>query len=122
MSKNSGGHAAVARRFAQVAADAAAWETYCRETFEACAAAGPRRSDGTNKLRWLQYPRKYMSIDQYWHAAQTHGALLLGPIVSSYRQTQGRKQSARNNLNPPTNHRAEAGRQRSPKKHAKKPL
>lgn len=53
MSRNSGGHAAVARRFAQVAADAAAWETYCRETFEACAAAAPRRSDGTKKLRWM---------------------------------------------------------------------
>jgi hypothetical protein len=104
-----GGHAAVARRFAQVAADPAAWETYCREMFEACAAAAPRRSDGTTKLRWMQYPRNYMAIDQYWHAAQTHGALLLGPIVSSYRQAQRRKQCAPNNLNPPHRQRAKAG-------------
>lgn len=101
-----GGHADVAERFQHVAADSAAWETYCRATFEACAAAAPRRSDGTTKLRWMQYPRDYQSIDQYWKGAEAQGALLLGPIVSSYRKAQLRKLAVGKDRKPPTNRRA----------------
>jgi len=95
-----GGHTAVAARFQQVAADSTAWETYCRETFEACAAAAPRRADGSTKLRWMQYPRNYQSIDQYWQGAVAQGALLLGPIVSGYHKAQLRKQAGCNHPKP----------------------
>jgi len=80
-----GGHADAARRFKEVADDNEAWEQYSRTTFEAFAAAVPKREDGKTKLRWLQYPRAGDDIPEYWDAQRDEGALLLGAAVTNYR-------------------------------------
>ena len=70
-----------AELFDNVARDPDAWELYCRSLFEALAAAAP-----PGKLRFLQYPRNFASIQDYWDAQQSRGAILLGGAVTKYRQ------------------------------------
>jgi hypothetical protein len=81
-----------------VASDDQAWEEYARATFEALVNEGPKQNNPSlvvgeklkatepNKLRFLQYPRNFARIAQYWDAQQVNGAVLLGGIVTGYRK------------------------------------
>jgi DNA repair photolyase len=83
---------AAAERFLAVAEDDAAWEQYCRDLFGALHAEAPKRSDGTTKLHWMQYPRNFDSV-RYWDLQKSKGALALGSIVSMYRNRRFQEQA-----------------------------
>jgi DNA repair photolyase len=70
-----------ASRLRKITEDKAAWELYCRDTFEALIAS----SKGRTKLWWMQYPRDQGVIPSYWENKTSDGALLLGAQVSIYR-------------------------------------
>jgi len=69
-----------AKRFRHVAQDKAAWESYCRATYEALT-----KFKGKTRLWWMQYPRDQKVIPEYWEKQPSDGVLLLGAQVSIYR-------------------------------------
>ncbi|MCX6923328.1 MAG: hypothetical protein NT154_08995 [Verrucomicrobia bacterium] len=89
-----------AELFDGVANDSAAWESYCRNLFEALVNAAPEqniqrlivgekaKAQRPTKLWWLHYARTYESIRDYWDGQQVNGALLLGGVVTRYRNHQ----------------------------------
>ena len=84
---------AAAERFLLVAEDEAAWEQYCQDAFLALFAEAPKRTNGTTKLYWMQYPRNFASV-QYWDLQKSRGALALGSIVSLFRNKRSAQDPA----------------------------
>jgi len=93
----NGGFKDEAALFRNVAEDPTAWEQYTRSLFEALVEAAPQQKDPRlivgekakapkpKKLWWLQYPRNYESISGYWEKQEINGALLLGGVLTRYR-------------------------------------
>jgi len=75
----------LAERFETVVNDKAAWNSYCRDTFEAFAQAAP-----PGKLRWMQYPSTDVEI-RWWLGRRKDGALVLGAHASGYLKRRAKK-------------------------------
>lgn len=76
-----------AMRFQKVAEDDVAWEEYCRVTFEALRKAIPKATP----LHWMQYPRNFAAIREYWQHHDGRDALLLGAVATLWRKKTEKK-------------------------------